>query len=257
MGGALLNGWIASGLPHLAVVEPSPAPPLRKLARARKISLFRDVGELRTADFAACVVALKPQVLRHQAERLHGIAQTGTLMLSIAAGTSLASLARAWGANARIVRAMPNTPGAIGRGISALFAPRKIDADERGLAEKLLAGLGEVIWVKSEDAIDVVTAVSGSGPAYVYLLTEALAAAAQAQGMSRDMADKLARATVSGAGAMLDADPRAPALLRRDVTSPGGTTEAALAVLMAPEALTDIIRRAVEAARARAAELRQ
>jgi pyrroline-5-carboxylate reductase len=151
---------------------------------------------------------------------------------------------------------MPNTPGAIGRGISALYAGKNARRSDRKSAQRLLAPLGETLWVDHEDMIDIVTVVSGSGPAYVFLLTEALAVAAEAEGMPRSLAEKLARATIVGSGALLDADPRAPAELRRDVTSPRGTTEAALEILMAEDGLAKLLIRAVAAARARAVALR-
>jgi pyrroline-5-carboxylate reductase len=209
-----------------------------------------------TRALKVCVAALKPQILKTEAVKLARIAQSGTLMLSIAAGTSTATLYKAWGSQARIIRAMPNTPGAIGRGISALYAGRNAKPADHKFAQKLLAALGETLWVDHEDLIDIVTVVSGSGPAYVFLLTEALAAAAEAEGMPRPLAEKLARATIIGSGALLDADPRAPAELRRDVTSPHGTTEAALEILMAENGLAQLLVRAVAAARARAVALR-
>ena len=205
---------------------------------------------------AACVVALKPQKLRTEARGLASIAKSGALMLSIAAGTGIPMLRRAWGREARIVRAMPNTPGAIGRGISALYAPKNVSASARGHAQSLLAGLGETLWVKREELIDAVTAISGSGPAYVFLLVESLERAARAEGLPAESARRLARATISGSGALLDMDSRDAEALRRDVTSPGGTTEAALGVLMQGSTLAKLIARAVEAARTRALQLR-
>ena len=153
------------------------------------------------------------------------------------------------------MRAMPNTPGAIGKGISALYAPANIRTADRKLAQRLLAALGETLWVTRESLIDAVTAVSGSGPAYVFLLAEALAEAARAEGLPPSAANRLARATITGAGALLEADERDPAELRKDVTSPGGTTEAALRVLLASDGLKPLIARAVRAARQRANEL--
>ena len=150
---------------------------------------------------------------------------------------------------------MPNTPGAIGQGISAIFAPQNVTTDDKKIAEQLLGPLGETIWVGREKLIDVTTAVSGSGPAYVFLMVEALADAAEAEGMPRVEAEKLARATIMGAGALLAADSRPPSELRRDVTSPGGTTEAALKVLMKPGGLQRLMARAVAAANRRAGEL--
>ncbi len=255
MGGALLRGWIENGLSSIAVVEPQPTPALRALARKHGLTLVTSVEALAAAKFAACVVAMKPQILKVQAASLAPVAQAGTLMVSIAAGTSIAAMRRAWGKGARIIRAMPNTPGAIGHGISALFAGPDATAKDRKLAERLLAALGETLWVPKEGMIDAVTAVSGSGPAYVFLLVEAMEDAGVAVGLPHDAARRLARAMVAGSGALLDSDRRPPAELRRDVTSPGGTTQAALDVLMAPDGLPQLMTRAVAAANARAKEL--
>ena len=256
MGSALLKGWVANGLGPVAVVETAPSASLRKFSKANGVTIHKDVLNVDTRALKACVVALKPQILKTEAVKLAAIAQAGTLMVSIAAGTHTSNLHRAWGPKARIIRAMPNTPGAIGRGISALFAGKNAKPADRRFAQKLLAALGETLWVDHEDMIDIVTVVSGSGPAYVFLLTEALAAAAEAEGMPRPLAEKLARATIVGSGALLDADPRQPGELRRDVTSPHGTTEAALEILMADNGLTQLLIRAVAAARARAIALR-
>ena len=177
-------------------------------------------------------------------------------MVSIAAGTGIASLRKVWGRGS-IVRAMPNMPGAIGRGITALYAPPNVQPAQRRFAERLMAGLGETLWVSKESWIDAVTAVSGSGPAYVFLFAEALAIAARKQGLPSAIAERLARATISGAGALLESDRRASSTLRADVTSPGGTTEAALRVLMTNEALEQLVEEAVAAARRRAEELRE
>lgn len=255
MGTALLKGWIAKQRAPLVVVEPRPSPALARLARTAQFTLVSEIGEVDPAGVAVCVVAIKPQVLRSEAARLKAFAQAGALIVSIAAGTSIRSLTRACGPEARIVRAMPNLPGAIGRGISGLYAGRRVGATDRGRAEALLASLGETVWVKREALIDAVTAVSGSGPAYVFLLVEALAQAGVAQGLPRGLAEQLARRTVEGAGALLNADPRPPEALRRDVTSPGGTTEAALGVLMAEGGLARLMADAVAAARQRAREL--
>jgi pyrroline-5-carboxylate reductase len=255
MGGALLKGWVAQHFRPIAVIEPNPGNPLRQLARANGVPLWKDAGEIAKSSVAACVVALKPQVLRTEAVHLRPAAQSGALMISIAAGTSIATLRKAWG-RATIVRAMPNTPGSIGKGITALYAPRTVRTESRDLAERLMSGLGETFWVSREDWIDTVTAVSGSGPAYVFLLAEALAQAARKEGLPRGVAERLARATISGAGALLDAEPRAPSQLRADVTSPGGTTEAALQVLMKNDELQKLMSKAVAAARNRAEELR-
>jgi len=255
MGSALLKGWIKQSIQPIAVIEPHPGGQLLKLAHANGVRLVKNIDDIVQSPITACVVALKPQVLRSEAVRLRAIARSGALMISIAAGTSIASLRKAWGPSS-IIRGMPNTPGAIGKGITALYAPLSVRADSRKLAERLMSGLGETFWAKREDWIDTVTAVSGSGPAYVYLLAEALADAAREQGLPPVTADRLTRATISGAGALLDADPRTPAELRADVTSPGGTTEAALRVLMKNDELRELMSKAVAAARRRAQELR-
>jgi pyrroline-5-carboxylate reductase len=253
MGSALLKGWIANGVAPLAAVEPNPSDALKRFAKQNGVALHASVDAVADMPVTACVVAVKPQILRTEAVRLKPIARSGALMVSIAAGTRIESLRNAWGRGARIIRAMPNTPGSIGRGISALYAPRGIKRAEKSLAETLLAGLGPTVWVKNEHAIDIVTAVSGSGPAYVFLLVECLADAAETQGLPRAAAEQFARATITGAGALLEADHRAPGELRRDVTSPGGTTEAALNVLT--KELPSLIARAVAAACQRAEDL--
>lgn len=248
----MLRGWLARGLGPVIAVEPKPDARLKKLKGVRFVA---EIEAIPSGRARACVVALKPQILRTEAVRLRSIAGGGTPMISIAAGTSIATLRRAWGRKAKILRAMPNTPGAIGKGISAIYAPPNISPRERKTAEQLLSPLGDTIRVGRESLIDVTTAVSGSGPAYVFLMVEALASAAEAQGMPRPEAGKLARATIMGAGALLEADKRLPSELRRDVTSPGGTTEAALKVLMKPDGLGRLMGRAVAAANRRAGEL--
>lgn len=244
----MLKGWLADGLAPVIVVETHPSSALGKLG-------VQVVSEIPDKKVRACVIALKPQILRTEAVRLKPIADSGAPMISIAAGTSIATLAKAWGRKAHMLRAMPNTPGAIARGITSLFKGPNATAADCKLAERLLASLGQTIWVRKEKLIDVTTAVSGSGPAYVFLLVEALAEAAEAEGMPRREAERLARATITGAGALLDADKRPPADLRRDVTSPGGTTEAALKVLIGKKGLNGLIARAVAAANRRAGEL--
>jgi pyrroline-5-carboxylate reductase len=255
MGSALLKGWIANKLTPVVVIEPNPSAELKRLVSRARAVIVPGIADARAGHVRACVVALKPQVLRTEAAALRAIADTGATMISIAAGTTVQSLTKAWGRKARIVRAMPNTPGAIGRGITALFASSLATAKDRKLAEQLLGSLGATVWLKRESDLDAVTAVSASGPAYVFLLVEALAEAARAEGLPRGVAEKLARATVAGSGALLAADASDPQALRRAVTSPGGTTEAALKILMAREGLSALIARAVSAARKRAKQL--
>ena len=253
MGAALLKGWIAGGIGPLTVVELKPSAELKALAKKKKLSLLAAPPAKK---FSACVIAVKPQILKTEAGSLAAIAGSGALMISIAAGTSTPLLSKAWGKKARIIRAMPNTPGAIGHGITGLFAAKGTNAADRKRAEALLAALGETLWVKDEMLIDSVTAVSGSGPAYLFLMAEALTEAGMVEGLSKTEAEKLARATVSGAGALLAADKSPAAALRQAVTSPGGTTEAALKVLMADDGLAALMKRAVHAARKRAEQLR-
>ncbi|MBV9044895.1 MAG: pyrroline-5-carboxylate reductase, partial [Alphaproteobacteria bacterium] len=233
MGLALLKGWIARRIRPVIVIEPKPSPELKKIARHHRVPLFADRKAVAGMPLTACIVALKPQVLKTEAAAFRSIAESGALMISIAAGTGTKAMGTTWGKKARVVRAMPNLPGAIGRGMTALYAGKGVTSKDRTLAESLVAALGDTAWVKSERDIDVVTAVSGSGPAYVFLLAEALEAAARAEGLSPALAARLARATVAGSGALLDADPTPAATLRDNVTSKGGTTAAALAVLMA------------------------
>jgi pyrroline-5-carboxylate reductase len=256
MGTALLKGWIRRGIGPVIVVEPKPSPVLKALARQRALTLVAAPSAVKAKAIAACLVAIKPQILKGEAPVLADFARRGALMISIAAGTSTKSLFAAWGPKARIVRAMPNTPGAIGQGITGLFAAKTAKAADKKTADRLLSALGETVWVNKEALIDSVTALSGSGPAYLFLMAEALAAAGMKQGLTRAQAEKLARATVAGSGALLAVDKSSAAALREAVTSPGGTTEAALKVLMAKDGLTALMQRAMEAARKRAEELR-
>jgi pyrroline-5-carboxylate reductase len=255
MGSALLRGWLAKGVKSITVVEPKPSVQLRALAKKKQIALVAAPSAARGKP-SVCVVAIKPQVLKGEAGALASFAQGGALMISIAAGTSVAALVKAWGAKVRIIRAMPNTPGAIGAGITGLYAARGVTAADKKRATALLSALGATEWVNRETLIDSVTAVSGSGPAYLFLMVEALTSAGIAEGLSKVQAEKFARATVAGAGALLAADKSPAGALREAVTSPGGTTAAALAVLMADDGLTALMKCAVKAARKRAEELR-
>jgi pyrroline-5-carboxylate reductase len=255
MGSALIKGWLAAKrFAAIHVIDPVPSAGLKTLARKRAIRLHR---ELPTAlpPLTAVVLAIKPQVLKGEGDLLGTLGRTGALVLSIAAGIGTALLRSRLGGGSPLVRAMPNTPGAIGRGITVLCAGGKLSAKDRALAEALMSALGETLWIHDEALMDAVTAVSGSGPAYVFLLAETLAAAGRAQGLDGPTADRLARATVAGAGALVAADSRSASDLRKEVTSPGGTTEAALNVLMACEGLEALMGRAVDAATRRGREL--
>lgn len=250
MGSALLKGWLAGGLPASAVrvLEPNPSDWLRATGVALN-------GPLPPAP-AVAVVAVKPQMMGAALPAMTALGGGSTLVLSIAAGTPLAALEAAFGAGTPVVRAMPNTPAAIGRGISAIVGNRTASEAHLALAEALLAAVGEVVRLGSEDAMHAVTALSGSGPAYVFHLIEALSAAGEAEGLAPDLSLRLARATVAGAGALAMESGEDPAKLRRDVTSPNGTTQAGLEVLMAESAgLGPLIRRTVRAAAARSEEL--
>ncbi len=260
MGSALLKGWLKQGIGPVTVVEPKPATDIKRLAKAGKITLVDAPSRVAAKRFSACVVAIKPQILKDDAPLLAHFAasskgKAGALMISIAAGTDTKRLSKAWGAKARIIRAMPNIPGAIGQGITGLYAGKNVGPADRKRADSLLAALGDTVWVDKEKLIDSVTAISGSGPAYLFLMAEVLTQAAIAEGLPSAQAEKLARATVSGAGAMLAAEKISAADLRIAVTSPAGTTAAALAVLMAKDGLAPLMKRAVHAARKRAEEL--
>jgi pyrroline-5-carboxylate reductase len=256
MGGAMLKGWLgAKSFSSIHVVEPKPSAVLRRLAKEKKISLSTALRLEAGKDISAAVLAIKPQILREEAELLGALGESGALVLSIAAGITTRALRARLKAEVPIVRAMPNTPGAIGRGITALYSPKKLKRGQRVLVQQLISALGESIWVGEEKLIDAVTAVSGSGPAYVFLFAEVLAAAACERGLDAVTADKLARATITGAGALLEQDKRSAAMLRQEVTSPGGTTEAALKILMGRDGLRPILRRAVKAAARRSKEL--
>lgn len=250
MGGALLQGWLAGGLPPSSahVLEPAPAPWLR----ASGVHLDR----LPDSPPAALVLAVKPQMMEAALPSVVPLAGGGTLVLSIAAGTPLAAFEAAFGSGAAIVRAMPNTPAAIGQGITALVGNRAASMQALALAEGLMGAVGETVILSDEAQMDAVTAVSGSGPAYLFHMIEALSAAGIAAGLPEELATRLARATVTGSGALAAASSEPAAALRAAVTSPGGTTAAALEVLMdAREGLPPLMVRAVAAAAARSREL--
>ena len=250
MGSALLTGWLAAGLPARAVwvVEPNPTDWLRGTGVHLNAGLPAQAG--------VAVVAVKPQMMGAALPALQALGGGGTLFVSIAAGTTIAAFESALGAGTPIVRTMPNTPAMVGRGITAICGNAHATADHLSLARALMAAVGDVVDLAGEHQIDAVTAVSGSGPAYVFHLIEALAAAGVAEGLPEDVAMRLARATVSGAGELAHRSPDTAAQLRVNVTSPGGTTAAALAVLMDEgTGLPALMRRAVKAAADRGREL--
>ncbi|MBU3887707.1 pyrroline-5-carboxylate reductase [Methylosinus sporium] len=254
MGFALLQGWAARGLSGagVTIVEPQPSPALVSLAQERG---FRLNPENREAP-RALLLAVKPQALDQVAPTIAGEAGSDTLIVSILAGKRVADLSARLPQARLFVRAMPNTPAAIGRGITGAFAAPAVDTENRALAETLLAAVGEVVWVEAEPLVDAVTSVSGSGPAYVFYFVECLTRAGVEAGLPEETAAQLARATVSGAGELLrQSAGTTPASLRQNVTSPGGTTAAALEVLMASDGLAPLLERAVAAAKRRAGEL--
>jgi pyrroline-5-carboxylate reductase len=253
MGGALLDGWLRFGLDpnHVAVLEPEPAPHIAALA-ARGLRLNPPAESL--ADVAAIVIAVKPQVAAQVIPVLRPMIAASTVVVSIMAGRTLQFISDALQCRCPLVRAMPNTPAAIGRGIT-VAVPQDAGTAQRELADLLLAATGTVEWIENEALMDAVTAVSGSGPAYVFLLAEALAQAGAAAGLPAQLAARLARETVAGAGELLRRSTLDAATLRENVTSPGGTTAAALEVLMSQTGLVPLMNEAVAAATQRSREL--
>ena len=255
MGGAMLEGWLRLGLAPRGVVvlDPHVGPEMTALCAAHRLPLNPPIAQVAPPQMV--VLAIKPQMLDSAAPAMRSLFGPRTTLLSIVAGKTVADLSARLPA-AAILRAMPNTPAAVGRGITGVFAGAGVDAAQRAAADALLQAVGQVAWLEHEGQIDAVTAVSGSGPAYVFYLAECLAAAGEAAGLPPEVAMRLARATVEGAGElMFQAQATAPAQLRHNVTSPGGTTAAALEVLMAPDGLAPLMRAAVGAAKRRAGAL--
>lgn len=249
MGSALLDGWLARGLRPDAVhvIEPAPRPDLA--AKGVKVN-----GSL-PKNPAVLMIAVKPQMMTDVLPSLQGFGGGDTLVMTVAAGVVIPAYEKAF-PGAPVVRVMPNTPAAIGQGISAMIGNSRASAADLDLAQALMSAVGRVVRLQSEDQMDAVTAVSGSGPAYVFHLIEAMAAAGVAEGLPADLALELARATVAGAGALAGAEDEDPAVLRQNVTSPGGTTAAGLEQLMHAESgLPPLMRRTVAAAAARGREL--
>lgn len=250
MGSAMLAGWLKNGLPSDAVYVSDPFPSDWLKAQAVHIN------EALPSDPALVLVAVKPQMM---ADALPGLSALGggqTLFVSVAAGTQIAYYEQILGPGTPIVRAMPNTPAAVGRGITALIGNAAATPAHLDLAEALMSAVGQTVRLDAEDQMDAVTGVSGSGPAYVFHLIETLAAAGEAQGLNPELALKLARATVAGAGALAEQSEDSPGQLRVNVTSPNGTTQAALEILMEPETgFPGLLNRTVAAAANRSREL--
>ena len=252
MGGAMLAGWREQGLAPSVAVDPAP-----EAARhaGPDLVVANQAGDVAQGFApAAVVLAVKPQNAAETLPHYRRFAGQ-SVFLSIMAGRTLAGIGALLGAGARVVRAMPNTPAAVRQGITVACPGPGVTAEQRVLCDRLLQAIGAVAWVEDEALLDPVTAVSGSGPAYVFLLAELLEQAAREQGIPADLARVLARRTVSGSGALLAASAEDSAALRRAVTSPGGTTERALEVLMAKDAWPQAVSRAIAAATARSREL--
>jgi len=254
MGGAMLSGWLALGLDgaRVTVIDPHPSDEIRALCANSGASLNPPV----VTPAQVLVLAVKPQTLDAAAPGLASLIGAHTLVVSIMAGKTVADIAARLPGAGAIVRTMPNTPAAVGRGVTGAHASAAVSPAQRATADALLSAVGSVVWVDDEALINAVTAVSGSGPAYVFLLAECMAQAGEKLGLPRDVAEKLARATVEGAGELMYRDAATtPAQLRINVTSPGGTTAAALGVLMGDAGLAALMERAIAAAHSRAQEL--
>jgi pyrroline-5-carboxylate reductase len=257
MGGALLAGWLArdAWAGPIAVVDPKPNPRVTALAETHEMRLVAEAGDLDIAP-ALVVAAVKPAILQTALGAARDAFDDETAVVSVAAGVRLDTIEAVVGARP-VIRAMPNTPAAVGRGMTVCAGNDAARRDEAlvGAVTALFEAVGRCAWVSEEAALDAVTAVSGSGPAYVFHMAECLAAAGRSAGLPADLAEELAVATVAGAGEMLWRGEDAPATLRENVTSPNGTTAAALEVLTAQEALARLMRDAVAAAKKRAEDL--
>ncbi|RYC11934.1 pyrroline-5-carboxylate reductase [Ciceribacter ferrooxidans] len=254
MGGAMLAGWLKSGIPGSAITVIDPGPSEAMLARIGEAGATYTSEVPQGLSVGILFLAVKPQVMAAVLPPLKPLVGPETVVVSVAAGKTLSFMESHLGA-APMVRAMPNTPAMVGRGITGAFANAGVSEAQRQVVDGLLKVSGPVEWVSSEADINAVTALSGSGPAYVFYLVECMAEAGRKAGLPADLAMRLARETVSGAGELLHQSPDDAQRLRQNVTSPGGTTAAALSVLMADDGMQPLFDRAVEAARKRAEEL--
>jgi pyrroline-5-carboxylate reductase len=258
MGGALLRGWLARGADPKLITAIDINPAGLDDVKAKGVTILTTPGEL-AAELkpALLLLALKPQFMDDALPDYRKYAGPGATFLSIAAGKTLAYFKERLGPDAEIVRSMPNTPAAVGRGVSVIFRDPKVRKERLDLCGELLKAVGSVEWVDAEDLLNAVTALSGGGPAYVFLLIEALAEAGRAAGLPAEMAMRLARQTVSGSGELARLSEESAAQLRQNVTSPKGTTLEALNVLMAPDGLQPLMTKAIAAATRRSRELAQ
>jgi pyrroline-5-carboxylate reductase len=254
MGRALINGWLADGRAPARIQVVDPGPEVARTVVELGVTHVESPTEAATP-IDVVILAVKPQQLENVLPIYRGLAEAGALFLSIAAGKPIGFYEDVLGDSAAIVRGMPNTPAAIGQGMTVLTANSAVGADQRALCDSLMAAVGDVAWLEDEALMNAVTAISGSGPAYIFLLIECLTEAAEGLGLEHDLARQLAEKTVAGAGAYALASGEDASELRRRVTSPGGTTEAALAVLQDRDALAELLRDAVQAASKRGREL--
>lgn len=255
MGGAMLSGWRDSGIAAagVAVVEPFGA---ADFADASDVTIYADASDLpEDLDPEVIVFAVKPQQMDAVAPAYARFSSGNCVFLSIAAGKTIGYFEQQVGGEAAIIRAMPNTPAAIGQGITVLCPNAHVSDAQAALCQQLMQAVGEAVTVSDEGLIDAVTAVSGGGPAYVFLLIECLGAAGVAAGLPQDLAERLALATVAGSGQLALASDEPPSQLRENVTSPGGTTLEALKILMADNGLQPLMTRAIAAATDRSREL--
>jgi pyrroline-5-carboxylate reductase len=253
MGGALLHGWLRLGLEpsQIYVVDPQPGPEMKADLDRQGVALNPDEME----QPKVVLLAVKPQILAPVLKAIALHVGKDTLVISILAGATLGALDAGLPPRTAIIRTMPNTPAAIGRGVTVMIANAEVTPEQRALASRLMEAVGEIAWISDEGLMDAVTAVSGSGPAYVFLLAEALARAGVKAGLAPELSAKLAAATVAGSGELMHRSGTAPETLRKNVTSQGGTTAAALEVLMAPDGLEWLMTAAVKAAAERSREL--
>ena len=255
MGGAMLEGWLKAGADPKQIIAIDPKPPIEVLDVLVQHRIRHNPDLSAVKDAEVIVVAVKPQVMDDVLPNLVALKSSNPLILSVAAGKTIATFAKHFGNDAAIIRTIPNTPAAIGRGITAMYANTNVSVSQKNLANTLLSSTGEVVTVENESMIDLVTAVSGSGPAYVFYLTECLANAGEKIGLPPALAMQLARATVAGSGELMRQTGIDAATLRQNVTSPNGTTFAALQVLMAEDGMKPLFEKAIKAAADRSKEL--
>ncbi len=257
MGGAMLERWLARGLDasDVTILDPYLEGDRWSELAKQGTATATSVAEAADRSYKIVVLAVKPQSMAEALKQVKTLSTPDATIVSIAAGVRLQMLADAFPAGQAIVRAMPNTPAQVGMSMTVVVPNPNVTEIERNAVDTLFAAIGDVAWIEDEALLDAVTAVSGSGPAYVFLLAECLAEAGRRVGLPEELAARLARQTVAGAGTLLGQSPLSPAVLRKNVTSPGGTTQAALEVLMAEGGLEPLLAKAVEAAKRRSTEL--